>query len=182
MVLLSSRLLSKNVKIRIYKTISLPAMLGGSLSPQHGASSDCGWWNGLQLWRLAANTLNKQPRRDSKGWFSNLGLGRGANKPSPKNKPVTKKSNRSSDLDGFTNKRPELRKMDMRFGTWNVRRFYSAGSLMTVSRELARHKLNLVGVQKIRREGGETEHAGEYTLFYGKGNENHELGTFFFCA
>jgi hypothetical protein len=29
----------------------------------------------------------------------------------------------------------------------------------------------------IRREGGGTEPAGEYTFFYGKGNENHELGT-----
>jgi hypothetical protein len=32
----------------------------GSLSSQHGASSGCGWRNGLQLWRLAANILNWQ--------------------------------------------------------------------------------------------------------------------------
>jgi hypothetical protein len=28
-------------------------------------------------------------------------------------------------------------------------------------------------------EGGGTEPAGEYTFFYGEGNENHELGTGF---
>jgi hypothetical protein len=31
-------------------------------------------------------------------------------------------------------------------------------------------------VQKIRWEKGSTK-AGEYTFFYGKGNEDHELGT-----
>jgi hypothetical protein len=34
-----------------------------------------------------------------------------------------------------------------------------------------------VGVQESRWEGGGTEPVGEYTFFYGKGNENHELGT-----
>jgi exonuclease III len=71
--------------------------------------------------------------------------------------------------------------MDMRFGTWNVRSLYRANSLMTVSRELARHKLDLVEVQEVRWEGGGTEPAGENTFFYGKGNENHELGTGSLC-
>jgi hypothetical protein len=35
---------------------------------------------------------------------------------------------------------------------------------MTVSRELARYKLDLVGVQ-VRWEGGSTEPAGEYKFF-----------------
>jgi exonuclease III len=70
--------------------------------------------------------------------------------------------------------------MDMRFGTWNVRSLHRAGSQKTVSRKLARYKLDLVRVQEVRWEGGGTEPVGEYTFLYGKGNENHELR--FFCA
>jgi len=32
--------------------------------------------------RVAANKLNKQSRTADKGWFSSLGVGRGANNPS----------------------------------------------------------------------------------------------------
>jgi exonuclease III len=60
--------------------------------------------------------------------------------------------------------------MDMRFDTWNVRSLYRAGSLMTVSRELSRYRLDLVGVQEIRWEGSGTIPAREYTFFYGKWN------------
>jgi hypothetical protein len=37
---------------------------------------------GLQIWRVAANVLNKQSRTADKGW-SSLGVGRGTNNPSP---------------------------------------------------------------------------------------------------
>jgi hypothetical protein len=63
-------------------------------------------------------------------------------------------------------KRPKLWNMDMRFELWNVRSLYRADSLMTVSRELWKYKLDLVGVQEVRWESGGTEPAGEYTLFY----------------
>ena len=46
--------------------------------------------------------------------------------------------------------RPKQRKKDMRFGTWNVRSLYRAGSLTAAAREFARYKLDLVGVQEVR--------------------------------
>jgi hypothetical protein len=36
-----------------------------------------------------------------------------------------------------------------------------------------------VGVQEVGWDGGGTEPAGEYIFFFGKGNENHELGSGF---
>jgi hypothetical protein len=65
----------------------------------------------------------------------------------------------------------------MRSGTWNVRSMYRAGSLWAVAEEISKYELDLVGVQEVRWRSGGTEPAGEYTFFYGKGNENRELGT-----
>jgi hypothetical protein len=55
--------------------------------------------------------------------------------------------------------------MDMRFGTWNVRSLYRAGSLRTVAEEVSKYKLDLLGVQDVRWGGGGTEPAGEFTFF-----------------
>jgi hypothetical protein len=67
----------------------------------------------------------------------------------------------------------------MRFGLWNVRSLYRAGFLMTVPRELSRY-VRFCG--NAGSQMGGTEPAGEYTFFYGEGNENHELGTGFLCV
>jgi len=68
----------------------------------------------------------------------------------------------------------------MRFGTWNVRRFYRARSLTAASRELARCKLDLVFAREVMWDKGGTVRAGGYNFFRGKVNENHQLGSQFF--
>jgi hypothetical protein len=42
------------------------------------------------------------------------------------------------------------------------------------------YNLYLVEVKEVRWDRDGTEPAGEYMFFYGKGNENHEVGTGFF--
>jgi hypothetical protein len=71
------------------------------------------------------------------------------------------------------------RKRDILLGIWNVRSLYMAGSLTAAARELARYKLDLVGVQEVRWDKESTVRAGDYNFHYGKGNENHQLGTGF---
>jgi hypothetical protein len=60
---------------------------------------------------------------------------------------------RASEKDEFSG-RPKHLKMDMRFGTWNVRCLYTAGSLKTVARELRMNKLDLVGEEEVRWKKG----------------------------
>jgi hypothetical protein len=69
------------------------------------------------------------------------------------------------------------KKMRMRSGTWNVRGLYRMHSLITVARELAKCKLNLMGVPEVRWDTDGTEPVGDHTLICGSGNENHEIWT-----
>jgi hypothetical protein len=54
---------------------------GSLVTPAWFVLGFCGWMDGLQLWRVAANTLNKQPQTNDKGRSSMLEVGRGANNP-----------------------------------------------------------------------------------------------------
>jgi len=59
---------------------------------------------------------------------------------------------------------------EMKLGTWNVRSLFRAGSLKAAARELARYQLDVVGVQEVRWDKGDTVRAGEYVFVYEKGN------------
>jgi hypothetical protein len=43
---------------------------------------------------------------------------------------------------------------------------------VAVGEVISKYKLELLRVQEVRWNGGGTERAGEYTFFYGKGNDN----------
>jgi hypothetical protein len=64
----------------------------------------------------------------------------------------------------------------MRFGTWKVSSPYRVGSLTAAAKELARYKLDLVGVQEVSWDKEGTVKVGDYSFLYGKRNENHQLG------
>jgi exonuclease III len=70
--------------------------------------------------------------------------------------------------------------MDTRLDTWNVRSTNRAGSLRVVGEDISKYKLDVVGVQEVKWDGGGTERSGEYTFSCRKGNDNRELGTVFF--
>jgi hypothetical protein len=49
-------------------------------------------------------------------------------------------------------KRPKLRKRDVRLGAWNERNQYRAGSLTTVAKEMSKYLYNLDSVGQIGQE------------------------------
>jgi outer membrane scaffolding protein for murein synthesis (MipA/OmpV family) len=58
--------------------------------------------DGLQIWRAAANILNKQSQRADNGWSSSLGAGVGLTTHYLKKKQAGyEMSQRASNLDGF---------------------------------------------------------------------------------
>jgi hypothetical protein len=55
----------------------------------------------------------------------------------------------------------------MKFSVWNVRSMYRAGLLKAAARELARYKLDLVGVKEVRGDEKGTVSAKDFNFLYG---------------
>jgi hypothetical protein len=97
------------------------------------------------IWRVAANILNKQSGQPTRGGTPAWGLGDMRQLLTVKTYQVTKLSQRHRIwTDPVV--RPKQRKRDIRFGTSKVGSLYRSGSPKTVVRELARYKLDLLGV------------------------------------
>ena len=77
-------------------------------------------------------------------------------------------------LEEVSRSRKRNRDILVLLDTWNVRSLYRAESFMAAARELARYKLDIVGVQDVRWEKEGTVKAGDYSFLYGKGKENHQ--------
>jgi hypothetical protein len=69
---------------------------------------------------------------------------------------------------------------DIKLGTWNIRSLYRAGSLKAAAKELARYKLDVVGVEEVRwdKEGVARmgEERGAYRVLVGKPEGKRPLG------
>jgi hypothetical protein len=65
--------------------------------------------DGLQIWRVAANILNKQSRTADTGWSSSLGVGRWLTTHHHKTPNLLQNKMTASDQDGFlgTNQAPK---------------------------------------------------------------------------
>jgi exonuclease III len=69
--------------------------------------------------------------------------------------------------------------MYMRYGTWNVRSLYRAGSPKPAASELGKDNFDVVAVQEVRRVNGGSEPEENYTFFYDNRDANHHLQTLF---
>jgi hypothetical protein len=80
--------------------------------------------DGLHIWRVAANILNKQSRTTNREWPSRLGVRRGA--INPPQKICIFVANYVQGPQKWTDSlaRPKYRKVSIRFGTWNIRILY----------------------------------------------------------
>jgi hypothetical protein len=106
--------------------------------------------DGFQLWRVAANTLNKQSWAADKGRAFSIGVGRGSKLLHTN---IISLQNAASIFGlewVFWSKRSKLIKTENRLGTCNNSSLYREGLLMTIAKEVPQCKLHLVTLQEIK--------------------------------
>jgi hypothetical protein len=140
---LVQRALHLSVRVRCHHGSACPLVADGA--------------DGLWVWKVAANILNKQSRTADSGWPSSLVVGRGTKRPTRKTfgfftKRTLVPRTRTDSLAW-----PKDWNIEMRFGTWNVRSLHRTGALKTAARQSGKYKLDLVGVKVVRRKKGGTE-------------------------
>jgi hypothetical protein len=97
-----------------------------------------------------------------------LEFGRGADKPLTVKADIVTKHKHVPRTWTDTSIRPKQWKRKIRFGSWNVMSLYKSGSPTTAARELARYKLDLVGVQEVSWDKWGSVRARDYIFVYGK--------------
>ena len=81
-----------------------------------------------------------------------MGVGRRVNNPSLKKKRLTKPLDKPRNWTDSL-ERPRQTNKYMRIGTWNVTSLYRAEAVTLVAREVAKYRLDLVGVPEVRLDG-----------------------------
>ena len=85
--------------------------------------------------------------------------------------PHRKKETVTNPLDTPRNstdslERPQQTNKDIRIGTWNVTSLYRTGAVALVTQELAKYRLDLVGVQEVRLDRNGISPIGDYMLYH----------------
>jgi hypothetical protein len=73
------------IKLKLKQITAIKLCVLTRVPCHHGTArpQDADGGDGLQIWMVAANILNKESWTVDKGWSSSFGVGRGANNPSP---------------------------------------------------------------------------------------------------
>jgi len=71
------------------------------------------------------------------------------------------------------------RKLDFVIGTWNLRTLYKPGVATDLVKEIERYKMKCVALQEVKWDDSRTTKILKRTIFSGKYEQNHQLGTGF---
>ena len=129
------------------------------------------------------NILNKQLQTAYKGWSSGLGgWTRCLQLLTVNMYLVAKCSYRKPRTWTDSLVRPKQQRRDVRYGTWDVRSPYRAGSHTAAARELTIYEVDFVDLQEVRWDKGGTVREGNSNFFLWKRKRKSSIGNRIFCT